>query len=178
MNSKTTKIRSKGLDSHANLFIAELTAEGYARGSLSTKRAALRRFLLWRQRRKPLDCEPDEAEVNRFLSRSCRLAPKHRCLASTALFGFLEYLCRQGVIEASVSDIPETANKVLEKRYADFLRKDKGLAESSVRVYTKRHHKFLFVEIQWLGLLVTAECLGSILWRLKVTTTNQSTRLR
>ncbi len=28
------------------------------------------------------------------------------------------------------------------------------------------------VEIQWLGLLVTAECLGSILWRLKVTTTN------
>ncbi len=44
--------------------------------------------------------------------------------------------------------------------------------------YTKRHHKFLFVEIQWLGLLVTAECLGSILWRLKVTITNQSTRLR
>ena len=35
-------------------------------------------------------------------------------------------------------------------------------------MYTKRHHKFLFVEIQWLGLLVTAECLDSILWRLKV----------
>ena len=31
--------------------------------------------------------------------------------------------------------------------------------------YTKRHHRFLFVEIQWLGLLVTAECLGSILVR-------------
>lgn len=130
MNDKTTKIVGEGLKPYANLFIAELTAEGYACGSLSTKRAALRRFLIWRQRRKPRGCEPDEAEITRFLSRSCRLASKHRCLASTALFGFLEYLRRQGVIKASVSDIPETANKIMEKRYTDFLRKDKGLSEA------------------------------------------------
>ena len=71
----------------------------------------------------------------RFLARSCRLGPKHRCLASTALFGFLEHLRRQGVITASTPEIPETISEMLEKRYADFLRKDKGLVEPSLRVY-------------------------------------------
>lgn len=82
------QIVSEAIESHAENFIAGLEAEGYARGSLSTKRTALRRFLLW-QRRRPPGSEPDESRVARFLSRSFRLGPKHRCLASTALFGFL-----------------------------------------------------------------------------------------
>ena len=138
MNNKNAPdhdIVGEGLESYADTFIAELTAAGYARGSLSTKRAALRRFLLWRQRRKPPSCKPDESEVARFLACACGLGPKHRCLASTALFGFLEHLRRQGVIAACAPEIPETISEVLEKRYADFLRKEKGLAKPSLRVY-------------------------------------------
>lgn len=134
-NAPNHHIVSEGLKPYADKFIAELEAEGYARGSICTKRAALRRFLLWRQRRKPPGSEPDESEVARFLARSCRLGPKHRCLASTALFGFLEYLRRQGVIASSAPETPETIGSALEKRYADFLRNDKGLAEPSLRVY-------------------------------------------
>lgn len=137
-SSKTAPIHqivSEAIESHANKFIAGLEAEGYARGSLSTKRAALRQFLLWQRRRKPLVREPDESEVARFLARSCRLGPRHRCLASTALFGFLNYLRRQGVIATSAPDIPETVTSALEMRYRDFLRNDKGLAENSLHAY-------------------------------------------
>ena len=128
------QIVSEAIESHAESFIAGLEAEGYARGSLSTKRTALRRFLLW-QRRRPPGSEPDESGVARFLSRSFRLGPKHRCLASTTLFGFLEYLRRHGVIATSSPDTSETISSALERRYRDYLSGDKGLAELSLRVY-------------------------------------------
>lgn len=134
-NSSNHPVVSAAIESHADRFIEELEAEGYARGSLCTKRAALRRFILWQQGRKPPGKEPDESDVVRFLARSCRLGPKHRCLASTALFGFLAYLRRQSVIATSAPDKPDTISSALERRYRDFLRDDKGLAESSLRVY-------------------------------------------
>jgi integrase/recombinase XerD len=128
------QIVSENIESHAENFMAGLEAEGYARGSLSTKRTALRRFLLW-QRRRPPGSELDESGVARFLSRSPRPGPKHRCLASTALLGFLEHLRRHGVIATSAPDTSETISSALERRYRDYLRCDKGLAEPSLRVY-------------------------------------------
>ena len=125
----------EAIEAHLDQFIAVIKADGYAPGSLSTKRAALRRFLQWRRRRKPPGIEPDESEVVQFLARSSRLAPAHRCLASTALFAFLKYLRCQGVISTSAPEAPETTGSAMEKRYEDFLRNDKGLAEASLRVY-------------------------------------------
>lgn len=99
-NAPNHDVVREAIESHVDQFIAGLKAEGYASGTLCTKRAALRRFLLWRRRRKPPGSEPDESEVAQFLVRSSRLGPKHRCLASTALSGFLEHLRRQGVISS------------------------------------------------------------------------------
>jgi site-specific recombinase XerD len=123
------------IESHFDGFIAEVKASGYAPGSVCTKRAALRRFLLWRRRQKPPGSEPDESEVAQFMARSSRLTPKHRSLASTALTAFLRYLRREGVIATSAPGPLETISSALENRYADFLRNDKGLAELSLRVY-------------------------------------------
>lgn len=123
------------IESHFDGFISEVKAAGYAPGSVRTKRAALRRFLLWRRRRKPPGSEPDESEVAQFMARSPRITPRHRSLASTALTAFLGYLRRQGVIATSAPAPLETISSALENRYADFLRNDKGLAEPSLRVY-------------------------------------------
>jgi site-specific recombinase XerD len=125
----------EAIEAHLDRFIAVIKADGYAPGSLSTKRATLRRFLQWRRRRKPPGIEPDESEVVQFLARSSRLAPPHRCLASTALFAFLKYLRCQGVISTSAPEAPETTGSAMEQRYEDFLLNDKGLAEASLRVY-------------------------------------------
>ena len=134
-NAPNHRGTSDSIESHVGPFIAELKAEGYAPGTLCTKRAALRRFLSWRRRRKPPGSEPDESDTAQFLARSCRLGPKHRCLASTALTAFLRHLRLQGVISTSAPKTPETTSSALERRYADFLRNEKGLAEHSLRVY-------------------------------------------
>ena len=134
-NIENHHVVCESIEAHLDRFIAELKTEGYASGSISTKRAALRRFLQWRRRRKPPGSEPDESEVVQFLARSSRLDPAHRCLASTALFAFLKYLRCQGVISSSAPEASESISSAMEKRYEDFLRNDKGLAESSIRVY-------------------------------------------
>lgn len=116
-------------------FLAGLEKAGYPANTLSTKRAALRKFLGWRQHRKTVIAEPDESEVKAFMKKACKLTAAHRCLASTALFGFLEHLRCQGVIQAPVPTVHVTATSRLEEGYADFLRNEKGLAELSLRVY-------------------------------------------
>ena len=116
-------------------FIAGLKTAGYAANTLCTKRAALRHFLAWRKRIKPPGSEPDESEVAEFMSNSCQLGPRHRCLALTALSGFLEHLRRCKVITTCAPKPLRTANFELESRYADFLRNEKGLAELSLQVY-------------------------------------------
>lgn len=122
------------IEAHLDRFIAELKTEGYASGSISPKRAALRRFLQWRRRRKLSGSEPNESEVVQFLARSSKLGSAQRSLASTALFAFLKYLRCQGVISSSAPEASETISSAMEKHYEDFLRNDKGLAESSLRV--------------------------------------------
>jgi site-specific recombinase XerD len=47
----------------------------------------------------------------------------------------LEHLRRHEVITTCAPEAPETAASVLERRYADFLRNEKGLAQLSLRVY-------------------------------------------
>jgi len=55
----------------------------------------------------------------------------------------LEHLRHQGLIATSVPNAPETASSALERRYADFLRNEKGLAELSLRVYLPVVHLLL-----------------------------------
>jgi hypothetical protein len=115
--------------------IAGLKTAGYAANTLCTKRAALRRFLSWRRRLNPPGREPDESEVTEFMARSSQLGSRHRCLASTALSAFLEHLRRYEVITTCAPKAPDAVGAALEKRYADFLRNEKGLAELSLQVY-------------------------------------------
>jgi integrase/recombinase XerD len=123
------------IESHIASFIDGLKTAGYAIGTLSTKRAAVRRFVNWHRRLKKPDAEPDESEVTEFLAKSCRLDKAHRCLASTALSGFLERLRRHEVIATCAPKAPGPILSRLERSYADFLRNEKGLAELSLLVY-------------------------------------------
>jgi site-specific recombinase XerD len=125
------------IEAHLDLFIAGLETAGYAADTICTKRAALRRFIGWRRRRKRSATEIDESEVAEFLESSPQLGRNRRCLASVALLGFLEHLRRHAVITACAPG-DATANSALESRYASFLRNEKGLAERSLQVYVPR----------------------------------------
>ena len=120
---------------HVDPFVSDLKNAGYPASTLSTKRAALRKFINWRRGRKNTDSKPDESEVEVFMAKACKLDTAHRCLASTALFGFLEHLRRHGLIRKRSSTVQATARDRLLQSYTDFLRDEKGLAELSLRVY-------------------------------------------
>jgi integrase/recombinase XerD len=123
------------IEAHIAPFIDGLKTTGYAVGTLSTKRSALRKFVGWRRRLRNPDAEPDESEVTEFLEKSCHLGKAHRCLASTALSGFLEHLRRHEVIATCAPKAQGAIISRLERSYADFLRNEKGLAELSLLVY-------------------------------------------
>ena len=123
--------------------IAGLKAAGYVANTLCTKRAALRQFVSWRRSSRAPSLEPDGTEVRKFLTKTCRLGSNRRSLASTALAAFLEHLRGRGVIKAREPAQVPTASSELENRYADFLRREKGLAELSIRVYLPVAANFL-----------------------------------
>ena len=143
MNNHRNRSNHHAVVSEIGPFVAGLRAAGYARGTLCTKRAALRRFVSWRQLGKRSATEPDESEVAEFMASSCHLGPKHRCLASKALLGFLEHLRRHKLIKPCTSDATKSASSGLQSRYADFLLNDKGLAEKSILVYSSLVSDFL-----------------------------------
>jgi integrase/recombinase XerD len=116
-------------------FMAGLEVAGYAANTLCTKRAALQHFVSWRRHLKRRTAGPDESEVTEFMARACRLGLRHRCLASTALSAFLQHLRHRKIITTCAPKPPETASLVLTRRYAEYLRNEKGLAELSLRVY-------------------------------------------
>ena len=135
INGPTPRITCDVIEAQIDPFIAGLKTAGYAANTICTKRVALRRFVSWRRRRKKTATEPDESEVTEFLASSPRLGPNRRSLASRALSAFLEHLRCHEVITTCSPQVPKTAGSVLEGRYADFLRNEKGLAELSLRVY-------------------------------------------
>jgi site-specific recombinase XerD len=116
-------------------FVADLRAAGYARNTLSTKRVTLERFIRWRGRRKHSSHELTESEISEFLTKSLQIDRSRRSVASRALFDFLDYLRRRNVVTTCAAKPRETVSSALVKRYADFLRDEKGLAELSLKVY-------------------------------------------
>ena len=123
------------IPAHIAPFMADLKAAGYARNTLSAKRVALARFISWRGRRKHPSPELAESEISEFLTKSPQGDRSRRSVASRALFGFLDYLRHHNVVTTCAPKPPETVSSALVKRYADFLRNEKGLAELSLKVY-------------------------------------------
>lgn len=119
---------------HLGRFMAELRKADYAANTLCAKRVALDQFVRWRHRRKRPGLDLTESEIGDFLTTSFAGDHSRRSVASRALFGFLDYLRRCGVVRTSAPKRPH-AGFALEARYADFLRHDKGLAELSLKVY-------------------------------------------
>ncbi len=120
---------------HIVPFVADLKAAGYAANTLSAKRATLERFICWRVKRKRIGSEFAEAEISEFMAESPQADRSTCSVGSRALFSFLNYLRRRNVVTTCAPTPPEIRWTALEKRYADFLRQEKGLAELSLKVY-------------------------------------------
>lgn len=143
INASNNHVTCNVIESHIDYFIADLETAGYAIRTLKKKRTALRQFISWRRCLKNPSAEPDESEVIDFLERSSHYGRNRRRTESAALLSFLEYLRSHSVIKTSPPKVLDNVSSLMERRYADFLSREKGLAELSIRVYLPLVHDLL-----------------------------------
>jgi site-specific recombinase XerD len=134
-NASNPSVSCDVLESHIDAFIAELKTAGYATKTLNDKRRVLRHFISWQRCQKHSTARLNESDIRDFLGRSQQHGKNRRRLESAAITSFLEYLRRHSVIQTFTPNAVDTVSSMLEKRYADFLRNEKGLAELSLKVY-------------------------------------------
>lgn len=131
------------LNSDIEDFVTHLRAAGYARRTWRKKRSVARAFARWSWRRKWTVAALDESHLDKFLGRPPRRSKARRAFESAALVPFLEHLRRTGRSATRPPPAPPTSAMELERRYVDFLRSERGLADRSVRVYAPYVHAFL-----------------------------------
>jgi site-specific recombinase XerD len=122
-------------ENHIEPFLNHLRAAGYAERTLHKKRSVTRAFARWMKRRQIAAEDLHEGHIDAFVARWPRRRKGRVKFERAAIQLFFRYLC-------SAADQPSLrlqkevcAGEGLLRRYQDYLRKDRGLAENSVRVY-------------------------------------------
>ena len=134
------------LDFHIEAFLGHLRTAGYAERTLRKKRCIVAAFARWARRERIALDHLGDADIAAFVKRSCRTRKARVKFELAALRPLLEYLRAETwapmpvPVEASLGD-------ALAKRYVDYLRQDRGLAENSVLVYLPLIRDFLTSQI-------------------------------
>jgi site-specific recombinase XerD len=126
---------------HVDSFLTHLRTQGYAKRTLRKKRWITASFVRWAARRGLAVHELNESHLARFVRRSPRKQKARITFELSVLKPFLTYLRA----EAGVPVPPLMASGAgdLKRRYTDYLRKERGLAENSIRVYVPLVGDFL-----------------------------------
>ncbi len=123
------------LENHIEPFLKELRAAGYAERTLRKKRSVVRSFIRWTKRKRITADDLGDYHVAAFLARSPRRRKAHVKFQRAVLRLFFCYLCSSaGMLGATLQEAVSQADGLV-RRYADYLRTDRGLAKNSVRVY-------------------------------------------
>jgi site-specific recombinase XerD len=131
------------LDNHIEPFINHLRAAGYAERTLRKKRTIARAFSRWAKRKQVGIDDLNDERVTEFIARSHRRCREHLRSELAAMRLFFRYLHTAGTVQSP--NLPQNVSAAADllRRYEDFLRRDRGLAENSVHVYSPFIRNFL-----------------------------------
>ena len=121
------------LDAAIPSFLKQLESAGYAKKTCRDKRAVFRTFADWLPHGPITVHEVNESHVAAFLKRTPRPLPGRMKFERAALSGLLKYLRRIGMISSPTSLAAPPGDDLI-RQYVEYLRHDRGLAESSVLV--------------------------------------------
>jgi integrase/recombinase XerD len=134
------------LNSHIAGFLGQLRTTGYAERTIRKKRLIVAAFARWMKfQRIALDHLVDSdiaAFVKRRRTRVARI--KAERVALRLLF---RYLRVKSLVKTPPALVVASPSDVMEKRYTEYLRQDRGLAENSLRVYLPLIRDFLAGQI-------------------------------
>jgi len=137
-------LRSRPLGLHLDSFANTLEQARYAPSTIRTKLRLLADLDDWLQRSGRTVTDLDEHGVKIFLGARRRCHRRHRVDRPT-LRHFVEHLQHQGVIAMGGPVVPveEAPTLKLERRYADYLRKERGLNAKTIENHRTLIHRFL-----------------------------------
>lgn len=148
------------LDIHIDAFLSYLRAQGYAERTLRNKRTIVASFARWVERQQVAMTNLDDSHISAYANETSQCSRESLKSKLAALQAFFGYLRAEAVLPtpAAPSDTSPAAN--LQKRYLDYLRSERGLAENSILVYRPFITDFLTDQVADTGLL-TPEAWGA-----------------
>lgn len=133
------KTRQDPPDNCIEAFLDRLRGSGYAEYTLWKKRSVLKCFAQWTKQKRITIDDLGDNRVEAFVRRSPRRGKDQVAFELAVLRQLFRYL-RPEVGPPAQKDVSSTIG--LLRRYEDYLRRDRGLAENSVHVYVPfiRHY--------------------------------------
>lgn len=138
-----TGTRDTGPSDHVERFLEQLRAEGYAQTSLQRRRGAVLVFLGWARRHHIPPEELKESHAVAFVARSTRRAQDRLQVERSAARHFVRFLVGDAGKPGGWVTHGTGPASVMEQRYVDHLRRERGLAERSISVYVPYVRSFL-----------------------------------
>jgi site-specific recombinase XerD len=135
---------SAGLDnSHISSFLTHLRTEGYAERTLRKKKSVIASFARWAAGKQLALADLSESILTTFVERFPERSKSSVNFELAALQPFLTHLRAEAGVQARALPINASPEDELKQCYIDYLRKERGLTEYSVRVYLPLVSDFL-----------------------------------
>jgi len=131
------------LDAHVDAFVASLSASGYTALMVLTKRRVCASFARWTRERQLAVAQLDESHVATFFGEAPRRSRSREAVKRSALRLFIGHLRAVGEVLTPPPSSDESLMPALQASYEEYLRRERGLAERSVRGYRPFIEAFL-----------------------------------
>jgi len=144
------------VDDEIESFLEHLRALRYADETLQRKRAIAREFAQWARQHLITADKLNSHGAAEFIARLPRRAKTRMALERATLRLFLEHLYARGRVQRPALQEADSGRDSYLRRYADHLRKDRGLAQNSLNVYLPFIRNFLSTQTFQAGCLSQA----------------------
>ena len=135
------------LKTHVESFLGQLRASGYAERTLSKKRWIATSFVRWTRRKRLAVQDLNESHVTAFVKRSPRRRKARVAFELSVLRPFLGYLRLEAAVPTPSTRIESSPVDDILRRYVDYLRNERGLAQNSINVYSPFVRDFLIERV-------------------------------
>jgi site-specific recombinase XerD len=131
------------LDDQIEPFLQHLRAAGYAERTLRKKRTVARAFVRWAKRNGIATTDLNDGHIDTFVLRLPQGGMSRQKFELAVSRLFVGYLRATAGLQREPAEAPVSSKAGLLQEYENHLRKDRGLAENSLRVYLPLIRTFL-----------------------------------
>ena len=140
------------LEGQIEHFLENLRNSGYAERTVRKKRSVARAFARWAKRKRIDTDDLTDTHVTAFVTGAHRKRKARVRFELAAMRLFFDYLRPAGASQYQTGPEPASAAARLLLRYEDYLRRERGLAENSLRVYIPLIRDFLAAQTTAAGI--------------------------